>query len=66
MSLQSIKILKAEDVPAETRIKNKLPSTGFIEVRIERNSDPATIFEKYTKKKISELRNKLKGKNLLL
>jgi hypothetical protein len=65
MTLESVRIVKAEDLPAETLAKHNLPSEGFIEVRIERNSDPSPTFHALDAKKTDELRHKLEQKSLL-
>jgi len=63
--LQSIRILRAEDIPVETRVKNNLPDTGFIEVRMERNSDTSPKFQIYSVDCMTALRGRLREKNLL-
>jgi len=65
MALESIRVLKAENIPIETRVKHNLPDTGFIEIRTERNSDPEPSFHKLDSARVLELREKLKGKNML-
>lgn len=65
MALESIRIVKAENIPAETRSTHDLPDKGFVEVRIERSSDPKPSFHKLNKNRMQSFRDKLKKKNLL-
>lgn len=58
MAVESITLVKVEDLPPEIRAENKLPETGVIEVRVERNSDPTLTFKDHLEA-IKELRERL-------
>ncbi len=65
MGLESIKIVKASDLPAETLAKYGLPNKGFIEVRMEKDSPLGPKFKVLKSGSMDNIRKDLKEKDML-
>ena len=62
--IESITIMKAEDLPADVRKEENI-SSGFVEVRVTRNSPPETKINKLSKSPLKVIRESFKKEDCL-